>query len=93
MGDGIKERRILAVERFKAGESPESISTSLGKSKFWLYKWVKRCNEGDASWYEDRSHRTLATINRTPSEIEEIVKLVRLSLYNRDLFCGAQAIL
>jgi transposase InsO family protein len=27
-----------------------------------------------------------------PLEIEEIVKLVRLNLYNRDLFCGAQAI-
>jgi transposase InsO family protein len=29
---------------------------------------------------------------RTPIEIEEIVKLVRLNLYNQDLFCGAQAI-
>jgi hypothetical protein len=29
----------------------------------------------------------------TPKEIEEIVKMVRLNLYNRDLFCGAQAIL
>jgi len=27
------------------------------------------------------------------NEIEEVVKLVRLNLYNRDLFCGAQAIL
>ena len=26
-------------------------------------------------------------------EIEEVVKLVRLNLYSRDLFCGAQAIL
>ena len=93
MGDEIKPRRVLAVERFKAGESPDAICTSLGKSKFWLYKWVKRYNEGEASWYEDRSHRPLSIPNRTPSEIEEIVKLVRLSLYNRDLFCGAQSIL
>jgi putative transposase len=28
----------------------------------------------------------------TPAEIEEIVKMVRLNLYNQDLFCGAQAI-
>ncbi len=29
--------------------------------------------------------------NRTA--VEEIVKTVRFSLYNKDLFCGAQAIL
>ena len=28
----------------------------------------------------------------TKKEIEEIVKMVRLELYNRDLFCGPQAI-
>lgn len=93
MGDEIKQRRILAVERFKAGESPDAICTSLGMSKFWLYKWVKRFDGGDASWHEDRSSRPLVTPNRTPSELEEIVKLVRLTLYNRALFCGAQAIL
>jgi transposase InsO family protein len=92
MKDDIRQLRILAVQRFKAGESPESICISLGKSKFWLYKWVKRYNE-DPSWCEDRSCRPLAKPTRTPSEIEEIVKMVRLSLYNQDLFCGAQAIL
>ena len=28
----------------------------------------------------------------TSTEVEEIVKMVRLNLYNHDLFCGAQAI-
>ncbi len=88
-----KQHRILAVQRFKNGESPESICTSLGKSKFWLYKWVKRHNEEEASWCDDLSRRPLSTPNRTPAEIEEIVKMVRLNLYNQDLFCGAQAIL
>ena len=88
-----KQHRILVVQRFKNGESPESICTSLGKSKFWLYKWVKRHNEEEASWCDDLSRRPLYTPNRTPAEIEEIVKMVRLNLYNQDLFCGAQAIL
>jgi putative transposase len=88
-----KQHRILAVQRFKNGERPESICTSFGKSKFWLYKWVNRYNEDDASWCEDRSRRPLVAPNHTPAEIEEIVKMVRLSLYNQDLFCGAQAIL
>jgi transposase len=50
MEDKIKQRRALAVQRFNDGESPESICTSLGKSRFWLYKWVKRYSEGDSSW-------------------------------------------
>ena len=87
MEEENKQHRILAVQRFKNGESPESICTSLGKSKFWLYKWVKRHNEEEASWCDDRSRRPLSTPNRTPAEIEEIVKLVRLNLYNQDLFC------
>jgi len=93
MGDEVTRIRVLAVERFKAGESPDAICTSLGKSKFWLYKWVRRYDEGDASWYEDRSRRPLKTPRRTPSDIEEIVKRVRHTLYNHDQFYGAQAIL
>jgi len=93
MEEKIKQLRVLAVKRFKAGESAESICTSLGKSRFWLYKWVKRFEEGGSSWFEDHSRRPLVTNNRTPFEIEEIVKMIRLNLYNRGLFCGAQAIL
>lgn len=92
MGDKIKQHRILAVQRFKNGESPESICTSLGKSKVWLYKWIKRFSGEEASWCEDRSRRPLSTPLHTPAEVEEIVKMVRLNLYNQDLFCGAQAI-
>jgi transposase InsO family protein len=88
-----EQQRVLAVERFLNGESPESICTSLCRSKFWLYKWVKRYSEDGTSWCENRSRRPHVTPNRTPSEIEEILKMVRLNLYNQDLFCGAQAIL
>jgi hypothetical protein len=93
MEDEIKQHRILAVQRFKSGESPESICTSLGKSKAWLYKWVGRHLESDNGWNETRSRRPISTLAHTPSEIVEIVKMVRLNLYNQDLFCGAQAIL
>jgi Integrase core domain. len=92
MEEETKQHRILAVQRFKNGESPESICTSLGKSKVWLYKWIKRHSEEDASWCEDHSRRPLSTPMHTSAEIEEIVKMVRLNLYNQDLFCGAQAI-
>lgn len=93
MDNKLKRYRILAVQRFKAGENPESICVSLGKSKFWLYKWVKRYNRDDPSWFEDCSRKPHSTPHRTSNEIEQIVKTVRLNLYNKDLFCGTQAIL
>jgi putative transposase len=91
--DDIQQERIWAVQRFLNGEKPESICASLGRSKVWLYKWVKRYIQNDNSWSEDRSRRPKIFSGRTPSEIEEIVKMIRLNLYNKDLFCGAQAIL
>ncbi len=93
MKDELTQQRILAVQRFLNGEKPESICASLGKSRAWLYKWVERHLEDGDSWSENRSRRPVNVSSRTPTEIEEIVKMVRLNLYNRNLFCGAQAIL
>ncbi|MCX5810771.1 MAG: IS481 family transposase [Proteobacteria bacterium] len=92
MEEENKQQRIFAVQRFKSGESPESICTSLGKSKAWLYKWIGRHLENDDSWSKSRSRRPLTVSTYTSAEIEEIVKIVRLNLYNQDIFCGAQAI-
>ena len=78
---------------FSTTRKPESICASLGRSKACLYKWVERHIADDNSWSESQSKRPLRVTSRTPKEIEEIVKMVRLNLYNRDLFCGAQAIL
>ena len=93
MKDEIQQERIRAVHRFFNDEKPESICASLGRSRAWLYKWVKRHTADDKSWSENQSRRPLSLTSRTPKENEEIVKMVRLNLYNRDLFCGAQAIL
>ena len=83
MEEKIRQFRILAVQRFKAGESPESIFTSLGKSRSWLYKWISRFDEGSSSWFEDHSRRPQKPSNHTPFEIEEIVKMIRLNLYRK----------
>ena len=88
----ILRQRVQAVQRYHAGESPESICASLGKTKPWLYKWVSRYAAEDSTWYADQSRRPLSSPNRTPAEIERIVELVRLSLYNKGDFCGKQAI-
>jgi len=86
------QQRILAVERFNNGESPETICASLRKSRSWLYKWISRYDDHNASWSESKSCRPQKAANITPAETVEIVKFIRLDLYNHDLFCGAQAI-
>jgi hypothetical protein len=65
----------------------------MGRSKAWLYKWLDRYDPEDPDWCRDKSRLPRTNPLRTAREIEEIVKLTRLSLYNQGLFCGAQAIL
>lgn len=88
----IQQERASAVQQYMAGEDVESICASLGRSHRWLYKWLARHIPDDSTWYEDLSRRPLISPHRTPAEIEQIVELVRSSLYNKDLFCGGQAI-
>ena len=88
----IKQERSRAVQRFFDGEEPEDLCASLGRSRSWLYKWVVRYAPNDAQWFEDQSRRPLFSPYRTPAEIEKIVEMVRLNLYNKGLFCGNQAI-
>jgi putative transposase len=88
----ILKQRALAVQRYLAGETPQSICASLGKTKPWLYKWVSRYTPKDPAWCDDQSRRPLLSPYRTPAEIDKIVEFVRLNLYNKGLFCGNQAI-
>src|SRR5512135_3541474 len=88
----ILKQRALAVQRYLAGEGSQSICASMGKTKPWLYKWVSRYTPEDPAWCNDQSRRPLSSPFRTPAEIEKIVEMVRLSLYNKGLFCGNQAI-
>ena len=85
-------RRRRAVQRYLKGEKAQTICTCLGRTGRWLYKWLERYQTGEAEWYREHSRRPIQSPSRTPAELEEIVKHVRLQLYNRGEFCGAQAI-
>jgi len=74
MEEENKQQRILAVQRFKSGERPESICTSLGKSKAWLYKWINRHIENNDSWSKSRSRRPLTV------STYHLVRLIRSDL-------------
>jgi transposase InsO family protein len=92
MKKDVQQERQWAVERFYLGERPHSICVSLDHSRSWLYKWIDRAASDDPVWYQDKSRRPHNPGRCTPAEKEELVKLVRLNLYNNDVFCGAQAI-
>lgn len=92
MKKNIQQQRLKAVERFLNGEEPSEICNSLGRSRSWLYKWVMRYAPDNSKWFEDQSRQPLSSPYRTPKEIERIVELVRLSLYNKGDFCGNLAI-
>jgi putative transposase len=92
MKKSIKQQRLKAVERFLKGEKPDEICGSIGRSRSWLYKWVIRYAPNNSQWFDEQSRRPLSSPFRTPAEIEKIVELVRLNLYNKGSFCGHQAI-
>jgi putative transposase len=87
-----EERRQRVVQRLLAGEAFTIICVSEGVSRGWLHKWWARHTGETATWFHDDSRRPHTQPGRTPAEIEEIVQLVRLELYNQAQFCGAQAI-
>ncbi len=94
MKETQKQDRIRALERFRQGESVSTIANSLGYSRRWVYKWIERSRVAnpEAPWPEDRSRRPHANPRSCSVEMVEAVKLARLHLYSRGLFCGAQAI-
>ncbi len=89
-----KQDRVTAVERYRRGESISAIAGSLGYSRPWVYKWVKRSQGGTEAteWYENQSTHPHTNPRRVSDATVEAVKLARLHLYNGGLFCGAQAI-
>ena len=85
--------RKLAIDRYSSGEQITSIARSMGYSRQWVYKWIQRHDSSDASdWHRSRSSCPHSSPRQLTGEVVKAVKLVRLSLYNEGLFCGAQAI-
>ncbi|MCK4937290.1 MAG: helix-turn-helix domain-containing protein [Methanosarcinales archaeon] len=39
-----EHERINAVNRYQRGEPPSKICKSLGRSRVWLQKWIRRYN-------------------------------------------------
>lgn len=89
-----KRDRVLAIKRYLNGEKPATIARSLGYSRKWIYKWVERYESraDDTNWCQNQTSAPHSNPCKLSKETVDAVKLVRLSLYNEGVFCGAQAI-
>ena len=92
MGRDKERDRRIAIQRHLNGENPLAIWTSLGYSKPWFFKWLRRYREGTEDWYRSRSCRP-KTPQKTSSHVEAAVLSVRKRLRDEGVFFGAQAIL
>jgi putative transposase len=88
----IQKERPVADRRFMQWENPAGICASIGKSRQRLCKRVARHTHDNPALCESRSWQPFSNPQRTDAEIEEIIVMVRLSLYNKDLSCGNRAI-
>lgn len=69
--------RREAVRRRLAGESPEEIARSLGRTRQWVAKWVGRHDPPDADWAAGRKRGPARAPHRTAVETERLVLAVR----------------
>jgi len=63
-----RKLREYAIKRYENGETPKEIYQSLGKSKKWFFKWLKRSQHEGASWSKELSrkpHHTRERIDKT----------------------------
>jgi putative transposase len=71
------ELRREAVRRRLAGESPEEIARSLGRTRQWVAKWVSRHDPADGDWAAGRKRGPARAPHRTAVETETLVLAVR----------------
>jgi len=79
------EIRKQAISKYENGESPKAIYQSLGKSKRWFFKWLKRYRYDGENWSKDLSRqpqRTREKINETMEQaIIDTRKKLEATLY------------
>ena len=68
-----KELRENAIKRIENGESPKEIYQSLGKSKAWFFKWLKRYKHEGKNWACSRSRRPHHTSKKIDTTMEQAV--------------------
>jgi len=79
-----EQERIDAVNRYQRGERSSKICKSLGRSRVWLRKWIRRYDNFEKSsnkeWFRDESRAPKNVHRKTDSKVEQLIINVRKSL-------------
>jgi putative transposase len=72
--------RHEAIRRYLAGESPVEICRALGRSKPWLFNWLKRYDPLNSAWAQSHSRAPQRIATKTPQGVERLVCEIRQRL-------------
>jgi hypothetical protein len=76
--------RKEAIDHWLKGEKPESIASDLGKTRQWVYKWIKRFrNNKEGNWFESETTAPKRQRTKIPLMQENHILQIREALANR----------
>lgn len=79
----MKDEEIVrkqAVELHLKSIPVNIIADTLGKTRQWVHKWLKRYKTGSDVWYQSLSNAPKKPISRIPEDIEKTIVSIRESL-------------
>ena len=78
--DVEEQERIDSVNRYIRGDKPVNICSDVGRSKTWLFTWVKRFKTGEEEWYRSQSKAPKKHGRKTRKDIESTIVNIRKAL-------------
>lgn len=78
--DKGEQERFNAVGRYLRGEPASTICRALGRTRAWLYKWLKRYDPANVAWAQPQSRRPQQVAAKTSREGERLVCEIRQRL-------------
>jgi IS30 family transposase len=73
--------RKQAVDLFLKGNAKKDIAQTLGKSRQWVHKWIKRYHTiGGDTWYHSCSTAPKTITKKTPTDLEKLIISIRKGL-------------
>lgn len=80
------QKRQAAVQRVLSGEKVAKVARSYGKSRPWVYQWIRRYQsaKADAEWYKDASKAPVRIPTKLDKTTEGRILQVRSELEDRN---------
>lgn len=72
--------RLAAIRRSLPGEPASALGRAVGRSRYWLYKWLKRYDPANPVWAQDHPRTPQRVVAKTPGDVEQLVCEIRQRL-------------